>query len=301
MIELKFVTDLVEEQLVKGNLRWLANFNEIKKNYVIDDVTFPIYASGSLQEKGFFLSKIFSALVTPKYKIHFLLYTAPSISQNTLRKIILSCKSKFGSDDWIFISLVQSQPFEKALKDNIASVSDKNIGIAANSLASKEMVFSDNVLGKGLAKQLKLTEAKFEIFDLPDYLKSFTIVFGLGILLLVFLSLSGLRQATQPATILVMFALAIIFGHQIYKTRYRTTLTLSTQGFKLQQGQKVTEGRWSDYTDITIYITPRREACIRLHAKKETFDLPISRVGISRKEAYETIKPLIKRKQEATR
>jgi hypothetical protein len=300
VIELKFITDLVEEQLVKGNLRWLANFSEIKKNYVIDDMSFPIYAFGSLQEKGFFISKIFSALVTPKYKIHFLLFTASSINPNILRKIILSCKNKFGSDDWIFITLVQSQHFNKVLKENIASISDKNIGIAANSLASKEMVFSNNVLGKGLAKQLKLTEAKFEIFDLPDYLKSFTIVFGLGILLLAFMSLSGLRQATQPATILVMFALALIFGHQIYKTRYRTTLTLSTGGFKLKQGQKVTEGKWSDYTDITIYVTPRRETCLRLHAEKKTFDLPISRVGISRKEAYDAIRQLIKKKQETT-
>jgi hypothetical protein len=44
---------------------------------------------------------------------------------------------------------------------------------------------------------------------------------------------------------------------------------------------------------VTVYITPRRETCLRLHAGKESFDLPISRAGISRKEAYDTIKQLI--------
>jgi hypothetical protein len=286
----------MEERLVKGNLRWLANFDEIQRDYAISDITFPIYASGSLQERGFFLSKIFSALVTPKYKIHFLLYTAPEVNHNFLRKIIISCKNKFGADDWIFLGLVQSRPFEKAVKDSIASVTDKNIGITANSIASKETVFSNNVLGKGLAKQFKLTEAKFEIFDLPNYLKSFTMIFGLGTLMLVAISLSGLRQAIQPLTLLLMLFLSIIVGYRIYKTRYQTTLTLNSKGFQLKQGQKVTEGKWSDYTNVTIYITPRHETCLRLHAKKEKFDLPLSRVGISRKEAYDTIRQLIKKK-----
>ena len=52
MAELDFITDMVEEKLVKGNLRWLANFNEIHRDYPISDIAFPIYASGSLQERG---------------------------------------------------------------------------------------------------------------------------------------------------------------------------------------------------------------------------------------------------------
>jgi hypothetical protein len=295
MYELNLITDMVEEQLVKGNLRWLANFNEIRRDYSLDDITFQLYASGSLREKGFLLSKLFSALVTPKYKIHLLLCATSEINSNFLRKIIIACKKKFDADDWIFIGLVQSKPFEKTVKDNIVSISDKNIGITASSLASKETVFSNNVLGKGLAKQLKLTEAKFEIFDWPNYLKSFTIVFGLGTLMLITLLLSGI-QMNMLIALLIMAALSLILGHRVYKLRYHTTLSLNSQGFQLQEGKKITEHKWSDYADVTIFITPRLEACLRLHAKKETFDLPLSRVGISRREAYNTIKQLIKRK-----
>ena len=63
MYELRFIADLVEERIVKGHLRWLANFSEIRKDYAVEDITFPIYALGGLQEKGFFLSRIYSSLV----------------------------------------------------------------------------------------------------------------------------------------------------------------------------------------------------------------------------------------------
>ena len=287
---------MVEEQIVKGNLRWLAGFNEIHKDYAIGDVTFPIYASGGLQERGFFLSRIFSAMVTPRYKVHLLLYTAPEVNPKLLRKIIVSCKSKFGADDWIFLGLVQNQPFEKTTKEAITNTADKTVGIAAFSLASKETVSSNNVLGKGLAKQLKLTEAKFEAFDLPNYLKGFTMVLGLGVLILIALALSGLPQAIQPLTLLLMAVFSLIAGHRIYKTRYHMTLSLNSRGFRLQEGRKVTEGKWSNYSDVTMYITPKMETCLRLHSKDENFDLPLSRVGVSRKEAYNTIRQLMKKK-----
>ncbi len=296
MRELDFIVDMVEEQLVKGNLRWLANFSEIHKDYAVGDVIFPIYASGSLQERGFFLSKIYSSLVTPKYKIHFLVYTSPEIDPKQLRKLITACKGKFGADDWIFLALVQSQPLKKSLEDAVKNTADKTVGIATYSLASKESFSSDNVLGKGLTKQLKLNEAQFEAFDVPNYLKSFVIVFFLGTLLLVALAFSGWRQAVQPLTLLLMATFSLIIGHRIYKSRYHMTITLNSRGFQIKEGSTVKGGKWSDYTDVTVYITPRRETCLRLHAGKESFDLPISRAGISRKEAYNTIKQLIAKK-----
>ena len=295
MHELDLITDMVEEQFVKGDLRWLANFSEIHRDYAVGDITFPIYASGSLRERGFILSRIFSTLVTPKYKIHFLLYTSPEVDPKFLRKLIISCKDKFGTDDWIFLGLVQSQPLGKATKEAIENINDRNVGIAAYSLAPKETVTSNNVLGKGLAKQLKLTEAKFEIFDWPNYLKSFTMIFALGVLMLTVIFLFGVPQAIQPLTLLIMAVFSLIVGHRIYKARYHMVLTLSNKGFQLSEGKKVTEGKWSNYSDVTIYITPRYETCLRLYSK-ETFDLPLSRVGLSRKEVYSAIREIIKKK-----
>lgn len=297
MSELNFVVDMVEEQLAKGHLRWLANFSEIRRDYKIGNIVFPIYASGSLQEKGFFLSKVYSALVTPKYKINLLLYTSPIMDTKSLREMIISLKNKFGEDEWVFLGLVQNQPFDKTVKNIINDLVDKNIGIVAFNLASKESVSSNNVLGKGLAKHLKLTEAKFEIFDLPNYLKSFIIVFALGTLFLMAIALAGWSQVVQPLTLLTVAALSLVGGYRLYKSYYHTVLSLNSKGFIIQEGKTQKEGKWSNFTEATIYITPKREACIKLYAEKETIELPISRAGMSRKEAYNTIKQLIEKKQ----
>jgi hypothetical protein len=293
--ELNFLTDLVEEQLVKGKLRWLANFKEIHRDYKLDEFTIPIYATGGLEEKGFFLSRIFSTLVTPKYKIRFLFHTSPEIDVKLLRRLIIACKNRFRGDDWIFLGLVQSKPIEKAVKEAIQNVADRRVGVIAYSLASRDSIASKNVLGKNLQKQLKLTEAKFEAFDLPNYLKSFTMVFGLGTIMLIAITLFGSLPAVHPVTLLLVAIFSLVAGHQIYKTRYRTTLTLNNGGFKLQEGKNVTHGKWLNYKDVTIHITPQNETCIRLYSKAKTYDLPLSRIGISRKDTYNAIKQLIKR------
>jgi hypothetical protein len=286
---------MIEERLAKGNLRWLANFTEIYRDYALGDVMFPIYAVGSLTEKGFFLSRIFSFFVTPKYKIHFLLYTTPVLSVKSLRKLVLSCKRKFGADDWIFITLVQAKPIDKNVKDTVLKLADERVGVAAYSLASKNEISSANVLGRSLKKNLKLTEARFDPLNVPDYLKSVAIVFSLGALFLV--ALLFLKVYTNMLlALLILLAFSIIAAYPIYKRRYHTVFSLDSKGFKLWKGMNLVEGRWSDYTDVSIHITPQSDTHIRLYSKKGTFDIPLSKVGLSRKEAYNAIKQILKKK-----
>jgi hypothetical protein len=294
--ELRFITDLVEEQLVKGHLRWLASFSEIRKDYAVEDIVFPIYALGGLQEKGFFLSRIYSALVVPRYKVHFLLYTSPEINTNSLRKMVLALKRKFGAEDWIFLVLVQGQPVGKALKESVEGIDDKVVGVCAYGVGAKETVTSNNVLGRGLSKQLKLNEAKFEKFDVPNYLKSFTVTFALGVLLLVFLALSGALEAIQPLTLLIMVVFSLIIGQVIYKSRYHISISIDSKGFQMHEGKKIREGKWTDYSGLSIFVSPKLEICLRLKSKDETFDLPLSRTGMPRRETYSMVKQLIKNK-----
>src|SRR3989337_2021925 len=261
MNELRFIVDLVEEKLAKGNLRWLANFNEIRRDFRVEDVEFPIYASGGLQEKGFFLSRIYSALVVPKYKVHLLLYTAPEINKDLLRKMILALKRKFGSGDWIFLVLVQGQPLSKALKESIESVDDRTVGISAYGIGAKETVTSNTVLGRGLSKQLKLNEVKYENFDVPNYLKSFTATFALGVFFLLFLALSGFQQLTAqvPLALLILLVLSIVVGQVIYKSRYHMSVIIDSKGFRLREGRKINERKWSDFQGLSIFISSKLE------------------------------------------
>jgi hypothetical protein len=236
-------------------------------------------------------------MVTPRYKVHLLVYTAPEINKETLRKIVFALKRKFEAPDWVFLILVQGQPIGNSLKASIEDIDDKNLGIAAYGVGSKETVTSNNVLGRGLSKQLKPTEVKYENFDTPNYLKSFTATFALGIFLLVFLALSGVREAVRPVTIIIMLVLAIILGYVIYKSRYHMTVTIDSKGFKLREGKKITERKWNSYSNVWVYISPKLETFLRLKSKDETFDLPLSRTGLPRRETYHMVKHIMKGKQ----
>ena len=300
MIELTFINDLIEEQIIKGRLRWLANFNEIRRGYAIEDFIFPVYASGGLQEKGFLLSRIYSTMVVPRYKVHLLVYSASEITRETLSKIVIALKRKFPSPDWVFLIFVQGQPIGNSLKGSIEEIDDKNLGIAAYGLGAKDTITSNNVLGRGLGKQLKPYEAKYENFDVPNYLKSFTATFVLGILLLVFLGLSGYTVAIQPATILSMLVIAIIVGYGIYKSRYKMSVTIDSKGFKLREGNKITERKWSNFSGVSVFISPNLEVFLRLQSKDGKFDLPISRTGLPRRETYHMVRQILKNKQAPT-
>ncbi|MBC7130581.1 hypothetical protein H5T51_05100, partial [Candidatus Bathyarchaeota archaeon] len=224
MSELGFITELIEERLVRGRLRWLANFNEIRKDYQIGNFIFPLYAAGGLGEKGFFLSRIFSHFVTPKYKVHFLIYKAQNMDTKSLRSLILACKQKFSENDWILIGLLQTSPFDKSLEKAIENIADKRVGVAAFSLASNKEVCSENVLGKALQKQLRLGDASFESFDIINYVKSVAMIFILSILMLAATAIIGnIPQAVQPLTLLILVLISLIIGHQIYKSRYHVT------------------------------------------------------------------------------
>jgi len=297
MDELSLTVDLIEERIAKGNLRWLANFSEIQRDFELEDLRIPLYATGSLEEKGFLLSRLFSALVTPKYKVRFLFCTAQEFNEAMLKKLTTIAQRKFGRDDWIFVVFVQNEPINNSLRRTVESLENPQIGVVTYSLSSNEEAFSNNVLGKGLKKQLRLTQARFEALDMPDYVKSFAIIFSFGILLLfilqLFFNVPLLNPTAMPVAILVLLFFSIAAGHSLYKSQYHVTLLLTKEGFSLKKGNSLTERKWSEFKNAIIYVTPRRETYIRLYGENQSFDLPISRVGLSRKEAYNSIRQLL--------
>jgi hypothetical protein len=301
MNELSLTVDLIEEQIVRGSLRWLANFSEIRRDFYIEDLKISLYATGGLEEKGFLLSRLFSSLVTPKYKVHLLACAFPELDEKYLRKLITASKRKFGEDDWIFLVLIQEKPIERTVRKIIEDFGEQRIGVAIYSSSSREEVASDNVLGKGLKRQLKLTEPRFEAFDLPDYVKSFAIVFTLITVILLTLHLFFMVPVFAfsiiPVTLGIMFLLSLIGGHLLYKSQYRVTLLMTTKGFELRKGNSKIEKSWADFNDLALHISSKRETYVRLYGEKETFDLPLSRTGISRKETYNTIRQSIRRKK----
>ncbi|WP_455364169.1 hypothetical protein, partial [[Eubacterium] cellulosolvens] len=143
-------------------------------------------------------------------------------------------------------------------------------------------------------KQLNLNEAKFEAFDLPGYIRSFVIAFFLGVTLLILLLFLGINLIS-PLGLIIVAAFSLIAGHRIYKARYHMMLLISDKGFKLGKGKLIKVGKWSDFIDAAVYITPSHETCIRLYSKKGVIDLPLSRIGLSRRDSINIFKQIIKK------
>jgi hypothetical protein len=192
--------------------------------------------------------------------------------------------------------LLQDKPIQREVKNAINELGDPRVGVVMSSLASREDVYSNNVLGKNLKRQLRLTEAKFEIFDIIDYMKAFAMIFTLGIVLLISLQLFFQISSVTPASLALLLLLSVIAGYPVYKSRYHTVLKLDDKGFEVLKGKAPTRGEWSDYADVSIYISPSRESFLRLHKGKDTLDLPVSRVGMSRKDAFDAVRRLVRKK-----
>jgi uncharacterized membrane protein len=99
----------------------------------------------------------------------------------------------------------------------------------------------------------------------------------------------------KPLPLLIAIVVSLLVGYRLYKVRYHTTLFIDNKGFQLWEGRSVKEGKWSNFSDVTIYVTPKRETCLRLYSKDGNIDLPLSRTGLSRKETYTMIKQLLKK------
>jgi predicted aminopeptidase len=93
-----------------------------------------------------------------------------------------------------------------------------------------------------------------------------------------------------------MLVFSIIVGYVIYKSRYHMSVSIDSKGFQLREGKKIKEGKWTDYSGLSIFISPKLETFLRLKSKDATFDLPLSRTGMPRRETYSMVKQLMKKK-----
>jgi len=74
------------------------------------------------------------------------------------------------------------------------------------------------------------------------------------------------------------------------------SVSLDSKGYQLREGKKIKEGKWSDYSSMWIFVSPKLEAFLRLQSKDGTFDLPLSRTGLPRRETYRMVKQVIGKK-----
>lgn len=291
------IVDVIEEQLLRGKMRWLATFKEIYKNRNIGNLNISLYAKGSYRERGFLVSRIFSALFLPKRSIHFLAYTTKKAGEGDVNKLLNTRKKLKVDDDWFLISIVQEESLDPFLRRRISRFGERETGILAYSLKTSEIVRSDNALGKAMAERLNLRGLTFEAFDMADYVKSVGMVFVVGIIAVTVTSFINLLIALRffaPVPILSWLAASMMVGYTLYRRRYHCVLTLSERGFSIKKGKDAFKGAWKDFQDALTFVDDNGEEFVRLIGRDESVDLPTSRVGISRHRLLEVVEEFVK-------
>ncbi len=161
MIELKDFLDRLENQLIKGRGKWVAEFNESFINYPLGNFIFPLFIRGQTRSKGFLLSRIFAYLAMPNYLVSCFAYPLEINShlKKERLKILLKEISKMMKKNnikWSWLVIPKESEFSERLVKWVEKNDLRNIGIALINLKSKDIITNSSIIGKKIKTILKL-------------------------------------------------------------------------------------------------------------------------------------------------
>jgi len=149
----------LEKVLMTGRGRWIADFNESKRNFKINDIEFDALIEGNTRMKGFLLSRLFSFLLNPNYSVScFVLSTKPArkSDQKFIIRVLATIKSYMKNKEvkwsWLFVFSTEKM---QNLKNIIQKIDDKTIGVALIDINSREIFHSNSYLGKQAKRFIK--------------------------------------------------------------------------------------------------------------------------------------------------
>lgn len=150
----------LEKAMMKGRGRWVADFNESFRDFRVGDVTFDVFISGNTREKGFLVSRLFSFFLNPNYEVGFFaIRTDRNNEPNSrrLKKWIFAVKSCMRKSEmrWAWLVMIGDTLNESVTK-TLAEAADPSIGIGYLDVNGRQIVSSENFLGRQLKRYLKV-------------------------------------------------------------------------------------------------------------------------------------------------
>jgi hypothetical protein len=155
--------DAFESNLLHGGSRLIADLTEFFRDYKVDDTIFTIYAKGNTRNKGLFLSRFFAWTVLPNYPVSLFCVDEGKTLLSTERlRMRMDTVTKVTDRDelkWAWLVVLSDRPLSPQIVSFVSRYDRKELGLAAASTTSKQIVLSNNQVGRSIAKQLKLRKA----------------------------------------------------------------------------------------------------------------------------------------------
>jgi hypothetical protein len=147
----------VERNLMLGAGRWVAEFNESFRNFLIGQQSFDLYVRGGTRPKGLLLSRLFAYFSLPNYNVAFFAKHVPKDDFNLgeLRKAVEDRASKHNVR-WNWLVLVRDGAFPEKLVKQVDSFDKPELAIVLVNTESQDVDASSNILGR---KALSLVRA----------------------------------------------------------------------------------------------------------------------------------------------
>lgn len=293
IVEPEIFVDGIEEILIKGKGAWIATFKDFHRNYKLSNKTFLLYAEGDTFVKGFFFSKIFSYLVSPRRKAYFLVNYVNNLTDEHYRKIINICYNIGSEDDYILlVILTGDSDIKGSIKRKIGTIGEGKIGISIFSLTSGKRYYSNNFLGKSL-KNIVDKGFEFSSIYIEDLVKAISIILITSMLILIGLHFFGIIILSL-ITILADIVLSLILGYILYRRIYHTVVTFTVDGFIIKRGRWIYRGRWRDFNKLWLHVE-RDDEYIRIEGREGYVDIPTRRIGANKYTLMNFIKKKILR------
>lgn len=146
----------LENNLMLGSGRWVADFTESFWKYPMGDVVFDMFVTATMRPKGFFLSRVAAWLTTPNYYVACFAYSQdPELKH--LHQVLNTIATFLKQQEfaWAWLVVPHEGPFSRKAESMVQSTALREIGIALVDLSSQEVVNSESHVGRGLVKVVR--------------------------------------------------------------------------------------------------------------------------------------------------
>jgi hypothetical protein len=146
----------LEDNLMVGSGRWIADFNESFWDYQINNLTFNFFIWGGMRPKGFALSKIAAVLVMPNYKAACFAYAGdPELKQLSAIVTAIQHVSKDRNIDWSWLVIPHESVFSPRAIARVEKDDTHELGIALVDLKSKAIFSSHSYVGRRMERFIR--------------------------------------------------------------------------------------------------------------------------------------------------
>jgi len=146
----------LEENLMIGSGKWIADFTESFRNHKIKDTKFDMLIMGNTRPKGFLLSRLFGYFAMPNYRVACFAYSEQIERKDldSLIKLILSFMEE-NNFAWSWFIIPKQGHFSNEVRDSIKRMGVEKIGIALVDLSNREIECNPSYVGKRMKEHVK--------------------------------------------------------------------------------------------------------------------------------------------------